>query len=117
MHDDPQPGETFRLVQRVEREHGAILAEIREDLKEVRAQTTLTNGTVGRHEERVRVLEREMSDLKQTRAHVAQALTGSSGDDKRSMTLSVPMDTKTVLIVLGALATVLLLIAKGLQES
>lgn len=98
-------GEMYRLLQRIERDHGAMLSEIRE-------QTIKTNGTVGRHEERIRVVERDVGRMQQQRAGVMQALAGGAGDT-RSLTVSVPMDVKTVVILLTALATVILLVAKG----
>lgn len=103
--EEPTLGELHRTLQRIEREHGAVLVEIRE-------QTTKTNGTVGRHEERLRVVERDIGRMQQQRAGVMQALAGGESD-KRSLTLSVPMDAKTVVILLTALATVILLVAKG----
>ncbi len=60
MSDEMNSGEISRVLARLERgqaAHGAKLDEIRE-------QTMKTNGYVGRHEERLTMLDRDVRDLK-----------------------------------------------------
>jgi hypothetical protein len=101
--DDYTMAEIIRLL----RAQGATIQEIL-------TQTKLTNGNVIRHDGRLDVLDREMRDLKRAPAH-PPAPAAPPSDDKKAgvLTLQIPMDAKTVVIVFSALASIVLLFLKG----
>lgn len=69
MSDEVTIGEVYRVVTRMEANHG-------QRLEAIEAQTTRTNGTVGRHDERLAVNDREIQSLKDDHAKVVWAVFG-----------------------------------------
>lgn len=114
MHPDVTTGEVYRLVLGLQAEVRAGQSDTRDQLEKIVEQTTATNGTVTRHGERITVLDRDVKELKSSRVQVQALVSATGGDDKRAVTLSIPMDVKTVVVVIGALAAVVLWVLKGL---
>lgn len=79
----------------------------------IHRETRDANDKVISHGARLDGIDREIRDLKAARATPG----GGGADDKSTMTFSIPMNTKTMLIVLTALATVLLLAAGKLSTT
>jgi len=91
-------GEVYRLLLA----HGGKLDNIE-------TQTRITNGRVTRLEGRADVVDREVRDLKRGRPEVAKAVPTSG-----AISLSIPMDVKTLVIVLSAAAALIAAVVKGL---
>ena len=70
--DDVTIGEVYRVVTRMEANHG-------QRLEAIEAQTTKTNGTVGRHDERLTNNDREIKALKEDHSRVVWAIFGLVG--------------------------------------
>lgn len=115
MQPDVTIGEVYRLVLGLQAEVRSGHGDLRDQLERIVEQTTATNGTVVRHGERITVLDRQVTELKNSRVQVQALVSATGGDDKRSVTLSIPMDVKTVVVVIGALAAVVLWVLKGMQ--
>lgn len=69
MSDEVTIGEVYRVVTRMEANHG-------QRLEAIEAQTTKTNGTVGRHDERLTHNDREIKALKDEHQRVVWAVFG-----------------------------------------
>lgn len=72
MSDEVTIGEVYRVVTRMEANHG-------QRLEAIEAQTTKTNGTVGRHDERLTHNDREIKALKEDHNRIVWAVLGLVG--------------------------------------
>lgn len=92
--DEMTIGEISRSLARLEQSQDKQTAMI----AVIQTQTVKTNGYVGRHEERLNGLDREMRDIKQTpRAHGLQRTT----DRADAITLSIPTNKKALTVMLS----------------
>lgn len=94
-------GEVGRSLERIEASlwaHGQKIDDIKE-------QTAKTNGYVGRHEERLNGIDREMRDLKRAPAHHAMK---RASDRPDAITLNIPMNGKTIAALLVAAFTIIM---------
>lgn len=87
-------GEISRSLARLERSQHEQTVK----LDEIKSQTVKTNGYVGRHEERLNGLDREILDLKGRRVHAHDQRRADDHHD--AITFSIPTTTKTVTLVL-----------------
>ncbi|MGE0463897.1 MAG: hypothetical protein AB7Q16_21230 [Vicinamibacterales bacterium] len=101
--------------------------EMRTGFSGVNARLDKVNGQLDKHAQRLGVLEaddaeqcarldghdREIRDIKRTPTVQVQAQSVQA-PAARAVNISIPMDTKTVVAVIGALATLILMMLKGL---
>lgn len=104
--EDMTIGEIGRTLRRLEDSQSLQMTK----LDEIKEQTTKTNGTVIRHEERLNSHDREIRDLKRSTPHPAdsrQHTMRRAADQPGAMTLTVPKNTLIAIgVVLGtAIAT------------
>lgn len=93
--DEMTIGEISRSLARLERSQSEQTVK----LDEIKSQTVKTNGYVGRHEERLNGLDREIRDLKGRRIYPHDQ---RRADDKPdAITFSIPTTKKTVAVVLS----------------
>jgi len=69
VSDEVTIGEVYRVVTRMEANHG-------QRLEAIESQTTKTNGTVGRHDERLANNDREIKGLKDDHQRIVWAVLG-----------------------------------------
>lgn len=98
MADEVTTGELYRLLE----SHG-------DDLKEIRKQTTLTNGRVIKVETTLEVHARELKDIKTQRPSGSGAHQQRRSSDRAdAITLAIPMNKATVAVIVSAVAGILL---------
>ena len=108
--DEMTIGEISRSLVRLEKSQGEQTIK----LDEIKSQTVKTNGFVGRHEERLSVLDREVRDLK--RARIVQHASRRASDNHELITLNIPTNKKALTLMFtvagGMIASAFLAAAK-----
>ena len=105
MPENVTNDELYRLLE----SHG-------DDLREIRKQTTITNGRVVAVETRVNGHDREIGELRKRGSHTHEQR--RAGDRADAIALSIPMNAKTIMIGLSLLASmVMALITAALKAN
>lgn len=103
MHDDEKRmsiGEIGRTLARLEESQ----RQQTEKLEEIRSQTTTF---VGRHEERLNGIDREIRDLKLARHPFVSSVSNARVTDRGdAIAINIPVNTKTIVALLLALAAI-----------
>ena len=98
--DEMTIGEIARSLARLE----ASQREQTQKLDEIKEQTTKTNGSVLRHEDKLVAHDREIRDLKRSRAtHELKRAT----DTAEAITLSIPTNKKALTVMLSTAGAII----------
>ncbi len=99
--DEMTIGEISRSLARLEKSQ----YEQSVKLDEIQDQTSKTNGYVGRHEERLNGIDREIKDLKGRRVHPHAQLRAADKPD--AITLNIPITKTSMTLMLSVVGGII----------